>query len=116
MIFFEVVILFFVGVTFVMICFMMINLSIKKTKASKFKKLKNMADVLIRNAIFAEESEEVKVIPVTIRTEKMLHDSNFRTILTEELLLAKKNISGTAATSLENLYNQLHLEQYALKR
>ncbi len=116
MIIFELIILFFIGVTMIMICFMMINLTVKKTKAGKFKKLKNMADVLIRTAIFSEDTEEDKIIPVTSRTQKMLQNSDFRKILTEELLLAKKNISGTAGISLENLYNQLKLEKYALNR
>lgn len=116
MIFFEIVILLFVGITLLMIFFMMVSLSIKRKKAGKFKKLKNMADSLIRNAIFTEDPSEVKIIPVSARTQKMLLNNDFRKIMTEELLVAKKNISGTAATGLENLYEQLNLKKYALDR
>ncbi|TCC89404.1 HEAT repeat domain-containing protein [Pedobacter frigiditerrae] len=95
---------------------MFINLTIKKVRDGRYKKLKNMADILIRNAIFLEQTEEIKLIPITARTAKMLSNDNFRSILTQELLSAKKNISGTAAVNLENLYNQLNLDKYAVKR
>jgi hypothetical protein len=116
MIFFEIVILFFVCVTLLMILLMFITLTVKKMKDRRYKKLKNMADILIRNAIFLEPTEEAQLIPITTRTAKMLPNYNFRSILTEELLSAKKNISGTAGINLESLYNQLNLDKYAVKR
>ncbi|RZL50793.1 MAG: hypothetical protein EOP00_02590 [Pedobacter sp.] len=116
MIYFEVVIIAFVFTTILMIGFMFLYLSNKKKKDGRYKKWKSQADILIRNAIFSDQINGVKPIPLTMRTAKMLPNANFRSILIEQLLSAKKNISGTAADNLESLYNQLSLDQYAAKR
>lgn len=116
MIYFEVVIIVFVFTTISMIVFMFLYLYSKKKKESRYKKWKSQADILIRNAIFSHQIEGVKPIPLTIRTAKMLSNANFRSILIDQLLSAKKNISGTAADNLVYLYNQLRLDHYAAKR
>lgn len=116
MMLFEVAILFFFGLTIIMCCIMFIKLTINKNRKRKYIKLKSMADILVRNAIFYDNNAQKSAIPVTFRTSKMLSNSNFRAILVKELLSAKKNISGTSATNLENLYNQLNLDKYASKK
>ena len=116
MMLFEVAILFFVGLSIIMCCIMLIKLTVNKNKKKKYNKLKSMADILVRNAIFYDNNAQKTAIPITLRTSKMLSNSNFRSILVKELLSAKKNISGTSAVNLENLYNQLNLDKYASKK
>ncbi len=71
-----------------------------------------MANLLIRKAIFFEEIEDD--IPVTLRVQQSLKQTPFRKFLTNELLKAKKNVSGSAAENIKQLYLQLNLNQYAL--
>ncbi|WP_299517866.1 HEAT repeat domain-containing protein [Mucilaginibacter sp.] len=76
-----------------------------------------MANLLIRKAIFYEETEDdpANNIPITSRTKRLLlKNSHFRKLLTDELLNAKKNVSGSSAENLKHLYIQLGLHQYAL--
>jgi hypothetical protein len=116
MIYFEIVALSFFGIACMLVSYMLIYLKIVKNRRSKYKKWKNIADLLVRDAIFSENEDLESVqFPVNHRTEVLLKDSRFRKILTKELLLAKKNMSGTAGLFLQKLYLQLQLDQYALK-
>ncbi|HAL81945.1 MAG TPA: hypothetical protein DCO83_06710 [Mucilaginibacter sp.] len=45
-----------------------------------------------------------------------MRNKHFRKLLTEELILAKKNITGIAADNLKRLYKQLQLDKYALQQ
>lgn len=116
MIYFEIVALSFFGISCLLIGYMLIYLKFVKNRRSKYRKWKNIADSLIRDAIFSEESDlELVKFPINNRTQVLLKDARFRKILTKELLLAKKNMSGAAGLFLQKLYLQLGLDQYALQ-
>lgn len=116
MIYFEIVALSFFGISCMLISYMLIYLKIVKNRRGKYKKWKNIADALVRDTIF-NESDDVDSVkfPISHRTEVLLKDARFRKILTKELLLAKKNMSGTAGIFLQKLYLQLQLDRYALQ-
>lgn len=95
---------------------MLIYLKRVKKRRSNYRKWKNIADLLIRDAIFCEIDDIAQVeFKIDHRTAVLLNDSNFRKILIKELLFAKKNMSGKASLFLQKLYLQLNLDQYALK-
>ena len=75
-----------------------------------------MSSLLIRKAIFFEPSETITIIPVTSRTQRLLSNSFFEKLLNEELLNAKKNVSGIAADNIKHLYTQLKLDIRARQR
>ena len=58
--------------------------------------------------------DDPALIPVTIRTQKQLSNAAFRDIFTAKLISAQKNISGSAAKNLQQLYLQLGLDKYAI--
>lgn len=117
MIYFEIIALIFFGTSLLIISFILYFLHKKKRLRNQYKKWKNMADLLVRSAIFNEENSlsAQKTISITKRTESLLIKPKFRKLLTKEILSAKKNISGTASTNLINLYLQLGLDVYASK-
>lgn len=84
----------------------------------KFDKWRLISDLLIRKAVFYEdeEVEENTEIPVTDRAKKLMDNKYFRKLLTQEIISAKKNISGTASENLKHLYIQLGLGRYAVKK
>jgi hypothetical protein len=106
------------SISLLMVCFIMVNLTIRKSRRNKYVKWKLMADLLIRNAIFSEQDEYSAdtPFPITGRTKKMLNNPYFKRLLTKELLSAKKNISGVSSINLKKLYLQLHLNENALKK
>ncbi len=115
MIYFETIALSFLGIACLLIGYMLVYLKIVKNRRGKYKKWKNIADLLVRDAIFSESDDEESLhFPINHRTEVLLNDARFRKILTKELLIAKKNMSGTAGVFLQKLYLQLKLDQYAL--
>jgi hypothetical protein len=116
--FFNLAILFFVALVFVLIVFILISIYIRTKRGKKLQKWKLMADLLVRKAIFHEEAEDgtINSIPVTTRTTSLLNDAHFRAVLTDALVNAKKNVTGSSADNLKQLYLQLGLQQYALNR
>jgi len=61
------------------------------------------------------ERVETHFIPLPLRFKKLLPDAHFRKVLTKELLAAKQNMSGTAASNLRSLYRQLGLDADAVR-
>jgi hypothetical protein len=102
----------FILVAVLLVAFILIYMYLKNTKSQKEKKWVHMANLLIRKAIFFEETESE--IPVTTRVQQTLSKAPFRKFLTEELLKAKKNVSGSASDNIKHLYLQLGLDSYAL--
>ncbi len=116
MIYFETVALSFIGIALLLIGYMLIYLKIVKNRRSKYQKWKNIADLLVSEAIFSEDTDfNQAIFPIKHRTEILLKNGRFRRILTKELLLAKKNMSGTTGLFLQKLYLQLNLDDYALQ-
>ncbi len=102
-------------------------LYIVNRRASKFERWKFLADTLIRNAIFFEEDEhaisetsllkvsEVHTFPIPERVKKILTNPHFRYLIIKELIAARQNMSGAAATNLANLFKQLELDKDSVK-
>ena len=108
----------------VLCAFIILYLNIRNRQEAKFTRWKFISDNLIRSAIFFEEEENIdsgktilktQYIPLPGRFKKLLPDFHFRKLLTKELLTAKQNMSGTAASNLRILYKQLGLDEDALK-
>lgn len=116
MIYLELIALCFFGIACLMIVYMLIYLKVVNNQRSKYKKWKNIADLLVSDAIFNEQDplEELK-FQINHRTEVLLKNAKFRKVLTKEILVAKKNMSGAAGGFLQKLYLQLNLDQYALE-
>lgn len=114
MIYFEIAAFSFFGIALLLVGFMLIYLKIVKNRHSKYKKWKNIAGLLIREAIFCESNDPDLIFDINHRTEVLLKNDRFRQVLTKELLLAKKNMSGTASGFLQKLYLQLRLDEYAI--
>ena len=102
-----------------LLVYMLFYLYIKNKYEKKHDKWRLISDLLIRKAVFYEDddsdSEEETAIPVTDRAKKLMHNKHFRKLLTAEIMSAKKNITGTSADSLKQLYQQLLLDKYASK-
>lgn len=126
--FFGIITIFFWFLIFCLCFFILIHLYIINRRESNFKRWKYISDTLIRQAIFFEEDVEdlhsgnslLKILEVghfsiSDRLKKLLPDPYFRKLLTAELLSAKQNMSGTAASNLKDLFRQLKLDNDAYK-
>lgn len=110
-----------VGIFFLilsLLTFILLYMYRRNLHEKKHGKWRLISDLLIRKAVFYEddEVEEDTEIPVTDRAKKLMNDKHFRKLLTQEIISAKKNISGTASDNLKHLYTQLGLGRYALKK
>ncbi|TDG36129.1 hypothetical protein EZJ43_10645 [Pedobacter changchengzhani] len=79
-------------------------------------KWKKMCDLLVRTAILAETHQINDEFKLTPRVKMMLSNGYFRRLLTDKLLVAKKNILGHSADGVTRLYLQLGLEKYAVAK
>jgi hypothetical protein len=102
----------FLLVTLLLAAFILVYMYLKNTRSKKQKKWAHMVNLLIRKAIFFEEPQNG--VPVTQRLQQTLAQVPFRKFLTEELLKARKNVSGSASDNIRQLYLQLNLDSYAL--
>jgi hypothetical protein len=95
--------------------FMLSYLYFKNLYDKNFDKWSLISDLLIRKAVFYddEEFEGDKMIPVTARAEKLMKNKHFRKLLVNEIMSAKRSITGTSADNLKHLYVQLGLDKYA---
>jgi hypothetical protein len=108
--------LFFLVLIMLLIATILATMQLKIRRAKKIGKWKLMADLLIRKAIFFEDDpvDGLADIPVTTRIQILLKKRQFRELLTQELIDAKKSVMGQSALSLTRLYRQLNLHEYAL--
>lgn len=99
------------------ICGILAIMLLKKKHERSKQKWKVIADLLIRKAIFFEEQDGTETdIQLTDRAGKLMKNRRFRKLLTNEILNARKNVSGSAAENLKKLYLQLNLHQFALSK
>jgi hypothetical protein len=100
-----------------LICCILIIMLLKSRRETSQGKWKLISDLLIRKAIFFEEEAVAETdIHLTSRAEKLLKKKRFRKVLTDEIINARKNVSGSSAENLKKLYLQLNLHQHALSR
>lgn len=71
---------------------------------------------VISEAIFFTDDEEEEQLGTTNNIEKLLKKSRFRNCLINEMIAAKKNISGSSRQSLKNVYEKLHLDKDSVKK
>jgi len=71
--------------------------------------------LLISTAIFYNENDgEYK--EAILENKRLLKKSFFRQYLINEIILARKNISGSSTSNLKNLYEQLNLNKDSFKK
>lgn len=115
---YQLVVMIFIAVLMcALLIFMLFYMYLRSKHEKKHEKWRLISELLIRKAVFYEdeELEDEIVIPVTKRAKSLMHSVRFRKLLTEEIMSAKKNITGTSSDNLKQLYKQLQLEKYALK-
>jgi hypothetical protein len=94
---------------------MLSYLYFKNLYAKNFDKWSLISDLLIRKAVFYddEELDGDAMIPVTARAEKLMSNKHFRKLLVNEIMSAKRSITGISADNLKHLYMQLGLDKYS---
>lgn len=71
--------------------------------------------VIISQAIFFVDEEDEKV-DINYKIEMLLQNSIFRNCVINELIQAKKNLSGTSSINLKKLYEVLELNNYSFTK
>jgi hypothetical protein len=100
-----------------LLVYMLFYMFYKSMLEKKYGRWRVISDQLIQNTIFSEmedASADAKV-PVPAGTGELIKDKHFRKLLVNEIMSAKRNISGAASASLNQLYKQMGLDKYALK-
>jgi hypothetical protein len=101
-----------------LLVYMLSYMYFKNLYDKKFDKWSLISDLLIRKAVFYddEELEGDSMIPVTARAEKLMSNRHFRKLLVNEIMSAKRSITGISADNLKQLYVQLGLDKYAFNK
>lgn len=117
MIYLELSLIFLLGTAVTIIVFMAIYLKIRRNRRTKYAKWNNMADLLLRKAIFFEgDTDQPNCrVPVTGRVTKLLLNDRFRSHLTKKIISAARSLSGQSSDNLRSVYLQLELDKFALK-
>jgi hypothetical protein len=89
----------------------------RKNNEKRKAKWQITVDFLLRRAIFFDEENQIhEPIPITPKIRKWLGNAAFRQFMIDELIKAKKNLSGTASENLLKLFNQLQLQKDSMKK
>lgn len=101
-----------------LLVYMLSYMYFKNLYDKKFDKWSLISDLLIRKAVFYDddELEGDNMIPVTARAEKLMSNRHFRKLLVNEIMSAKRSITGISADNLKQLYVQLGLDKYAIDK
>lgn len=88
-----------------LLVYMLSYLYFKNLYDKKFDKWSLISDLLIRKAVFYDDEElnGDAMIPVTSRAEKLMNNKHFRKLLVNEIMSAKRSISGISADNLKLL-------------
>lgn len=101
-----------VGILLSVIVFMLAYLLFRAKRERNKAKWKKNTDLLLQRAIFFEEEELLNApLPVTPKIRKWLRKAAFRQFLIDELIKARKSLSGSATENLRKLYMQLQLDK-----
>jgi hypothetical protein len=101
-----------------LLVFMLVYMYIKSRREKKQDKWRMISDMLINKAIFYEDRDEIEdqiIASVMTAAQELIVNRHFRKFVAQELVSAKKNISGASADSLKQFYLQLGLDKYALR-
>lgn len=91
----------------------------KKKKEKRKEKILKSFRLLIEKALFDKSEHEEKSgkeVLLSGKMKKLLRKTVFRQWLVDELVRARKNLSGSAHEDIKNLYEQLALYEIALKK
>ncbi|HVW60186.1 MAG TPA: hypothetical protein VHC48_09135, partial [Puia sp.] len=106
-----------VGSLSLIITFMLIFLVWKNKRGKRQKEWQQQLIATLQRAIYFETEENSSpVIPLTFRTIRHLKKPAFRQLMIDELMQAKKALTGTAAGNITALFNQLHLDELSLQK
>lgn len=86
----------------------------RNIEASKNKWQQNIAEIISQAIFFADNDDEP--VEITYKIEMLLQKAAFRDCIINELIRAKKNISGASTVNLKKLYEILELDREALKK
>ncbi len=98
------------GMLLCIVVFMLIYLLSKRKTEKRRSGWNKTASLLVSDAIFLEEDSR-DPRSTTPTSNKLLHTPGFRQCLIDEMISAKKNLTGDAAANVVRLYNLLRLEQ-----
>lgn len=106
---------FFLSLMVLVFIFILI-FSFYKSRFEKKKKLwQENIDTIISNAIFFE-NDGTEVWKLNPADEIFLRNKSFRQLFIDEVIHAKKNLSGAPIANLMTLYKTLNLDKYALQK
>lgn len=98
----------------VIVGFMICYLIARKKREHNRGKWRRNTELLLSKAIFFDEEPGAGgPVPVTPKIMKWLRHPAFRQYLIDELIKARKSLSGTAAENLRKLYTQLNLDLFS---
>ena len=102
---------------FLVTAFILFYLVQKKKKEKRMDVWRDqLSDALQRVIYFEPAEDQPPAMALTFKTMRELVHPEFRQLLIDELIQAKKALTGTAAINLIALFNQLHLDQLSLKK
>jgi len=106
-----------VGTLLSITIFILIYLVLKRKNERKLNEWREQLSGALQTAIFFEnEGSTQATIPLTFKTIRGLKHPGFRQLLIDELVLGKKSLTGTAASNLVLLFNQLGLDKLSLQK
>lgn len=76
-------------------------------------KRQQLAQTVVQKAIFHDSADQNKY---GFYGYKYIRDRRFRDVLIANIITARKNLTGSAFVQLKQLYEQLQLEKYALRK
>lgn len=93
-----------------------IGLTIYKTKVEISKKIwqKSISEIISQAIFFTGEGDDR--VDINYKIEMLLQKPGFRDCLVNELIQAKKNLSGASTDNLKKLYKILELDKDSLKK
>lgn len=86
----------------------------RNKEVSKNKWQQSIAEIISQAIFFANKDDEP--VEITYKIEMLLQKAAFRDCIINELIRAKKNISGASTVNLKRLYEILELDREALKK
>ena len=106
-----------VGALLSITIFILIYLVRRRKREKKLDEWRYQLSGTLQRAIFFEpDADTPATIPLTFKTIRGLKHPGFRQLLLDELVQGKKSLTGTAATNLVLLFNQLDLSRLSLHK
>ncbi|MEO8415280.1 MAG: HEAT repeat domain-containing protein [Ginsengibacter sp.] len=98
-----------------LIAFIIVYTFYKRKVAYKKKLWRENIAIMISQVIFNED-DGTAPLQISFDDVKLLHKSRFRQYVIDEVIPAKKNLSGSATENLKKLFNTLELDKDSFKK